>query len=1092
MANISSDVRNYFKLELLLTRSCALLRHLFKNRYSQFNSGQTWNDTSACGNSYFTNVIVKNKQISLTAVQKTSVSSGNSDEWDVTTLTALLLNSDHPKTLNAAEIQQLDQENALVEQLRDIRNKLAHNTTKSVDDLQFNQLWTDLTAILIALGDINTELDKLKDDSIFESPTQIINEDSVKEASHLNSLATQAHKDGKFSEGITLFTKATLLPGVADHDRAIFFSNMASSRLALYEKQSCSTGRVEIDDPNDQRYRALQDAKQARILRSTWWKGHLRVGKVYTALNEHEKAINSFERALALAPTNDDIKKALDESHHILGRQQRQEHLDPESKPKSILEQLNDKQQKFGLNSEAVCKTYKLFREKNPSLADVEKGYKYEHGDNDVKQNYEEAARYFEKAARQGNAEGMYNLARLSEHGLGVKKDHNIAQNLYEQAAAEPPYHSELYNIRNNGVAEAEHALGVRYAEGVVVNKNLGIAACWYQRAFKHGNVQSGNSLALLYENGSGVILDLDKAEQIFEQAAEQGDSNAMYNLATLLTRRAKLPMAKVWYDRACKAGHIVAQSDRGFKEDVQAKHNIIRSFSPDTLPMMDKIFEIFSSLKTTTSASTAMDGSDFYDYRMLLEHANCGSKTARIMCDALEHFSEALYTFTQNDTLTKDEENLIMHNLSQCHRIEHIVARYPSIEIRNKLKDLVDRVLRRCNTTVSQLDEDTRTCFAGLNMDSPTLVINFLSLCKQKYPKSIYFFELSASMNGFLRQYDDTLYEANLGLEIDQNYCQLLYDKAGALRFLEKDMDEAIEAYRAFLAIAPKDHRKVPDSYYAMAMCYLMSKNDQSLENATKMYQKGEEAEKLQLPCFLPYDPSIKTPTKLELEMVSWIKIKISTLHIDNKARLKDPVRIEVIVEQRQCQNQLLKAKNKPGLISIPFTYKARISQRTTKSLAGLKSITFRDIDPVKDHVYERYVLSVTIIGEAYSWAPSIQLMTEDEHLDCKKLCIYDFPKDQGEYLIKKVFRIGTKMNIINPYLRIDASDKKPVIGIDEFSSIMMQSESEYVVNMCRCCGRANASYICGNCKQARYCTKECQTMDWQLYKHKLICIKE
>jgi hypothetical protein len=54
-----------------------------------------------------------------------------------------------------------------------------------------------------------------------------INEDNVKEASRLNSLGTQAHKDGKFSESITSFTEATVLLGVADHDRAVFFSNVA-------------------------------------------------------------------------------------------------------------------------------------------------------------------------------------------------------------------------------------------------------------------------------------------------------------------------------------------------------------------------------------------------------------------------------------------------------------------------------------------------------------------------------------------------------------------------------------------------------------------------------------------------------------------------------------------------------------------------------------------------------------------------------------------------------------------------------------------------------------------------------------------------
>jgi len=90
-----------------------------------------------------------------------------------------------------------------------------------------------------------------------------------------------------------------------------------------------------------------------------------------------------------------------------------------------------------------------------------------------------------------------------------------------------------------------------------------------------------------------------------------------------------------------------------------------------------------------------------------------------------------------------------------------------------------------------------------------------------------------------------------------------------------------------------------------------------------------------------------------------------------------------------------------------------------------------------------------------------------EDEHLDCEKMCIYGFLEDQGEYLTSKVFRIGSKMNIINPYLRLALRDKKPLIRIEDFSSIMMQSESEYIVNMCRCCGEANARHVCSKCKQ-------------------------
>ncbi len=81
---------------------------------------------------------------------------------------------------------------------------------------------------------------------------------------------TQAHKDGKFSDAITLFTKATVLSGVSDHDLAVFYSNMSSSRLALYAVKSSSSNKFEINDPTNERYRTLQDTKQARILWAMW------------------------------------------------------------------------------------------------------------------------------------------------------------------------------------------------------------------------------------------------------------------------------------------------------------------------------------------------------------------------------------------------------------------------------------------------------------------------------------------------------------------------------------------------------------------------------------------------------------------------------------------------------------------------------------------------------------------------------------------------------------------------------------------------------------------------------------------------------
>ncbi|CAM4982291.1 unnamed protein product, partial [Rotaria socialis] len=999
-------------------------------------------------------------------------------------INALLIFGDRPKTLNAAEIQQLDEEDKSLKQLREIRNNLAHHASKSVDNVEFNQLWTDLTTILVALGDIDTELDKLKDDSIFEAPTQVINEDNVKEASRLNSLGTQAHKDGKFSEAITLFTKAIVLSGVVDHDRAIFFSNMASTRLALYEQQAGSIGRFEIKDSMDERYRALQDAKKARNLWPSWWKGHLRVGKVYAVLNEHGKAINSFERALALDATNDEIKKALDENRTIHSQQLSHNHLNPELRPMSIPERLNEKQQKFGTDPEDTLLTLRFLEEIDPAVADLTQGHRYEHGDIDVKQNYETAARYFSKAASQSNAEGLYNIARLTDLGLGVKKDHKLAQTFYEQAAAQPPMYSKLKNFRNPGVAEAEHALGLRYAEGIVVHKNLKTAVYWYERAIAHEYFPAANTLALMYYNGIGVQMNLDKAEQLFEMAAKKGDAMAMQSLAKMLLDKNELQMATIWYDRACESGNIITQTNRlMFEKLLQEKQQEIGKCPLKTVKQINATGNVSESCHGKENEDKQTDQSHENDYNILIEHANLGSITARKMCDVLQHLEQALSIIKQAKTLTENEENVFVHELSLCFRIEPIVGRFPTIEIRQKTDEIVDRVLHRCATEtkstngVSQLDEDVRLCYAVLHMDSLSEIVEFLCPCKQKYPKSIIFFQLSAAANGSLGQYETTLYDTNIGLEIDPHNSELLYKKAVALRLL----------------VAPKDHRKVPESYYAMASCYFAHEKHQDIiDNVKKIYQQGEEAEKQQLPYFLPYESNIKTLIKQMLDEKSSLNIESPTPVINNKSRLRNPNRIAVILEHRKWQSTFLQASDSSFRHVAYTTRKPRVPQRTAKSLIGLKPITIREMNPINDHVYEGYVLSVTIIGEAYSWKPSIHLVIEDEHLDCIKICVYGCPEDQGEYFTTKVFRIGSKMNIINPYLRIPPRDQIPVVRVDEFSSIMMQSESEYIVNMCRCCGEANALHVCSKCKQACYCTKECQSIDWELYQHKLICKKQ
>jgi tetratricopeptide (TPR) repeat protein len=293
--------------------------------------------------------------------------------------------------------------------------------------------------------------------------------------------------------------------------------------------------------------------------------------------------------------------------------------------------------------------------------------------------------------------------------------------------------------------------------------------------------------------------------------------------------------------------------------------------------------------------------------------------------------------------------------------------------------------------------------------MDSHQLILQFLEPCKQKYPRSVYFFDLSAHLNHSLNNHEASLYDINTGLGLDSNHCELLYQKAMLLTILNEDIDKIIEAYQAFLAVAPKDHPEVPESYYAMAMCYLVhDRSTVPVDIAKNTYEQGIEAEKLQLPCFPPYQSKSKIVVKRIIDKEC--STKVESMPADNhKLRLTNPRRIEIIKRHRQWAVAMSQIKGNSKDTLIRATLPPRVKQQAAKSLVGLKSISLKEMNPTKDHVYNGYVLSLTIIEETYSWSPSIHLVVEDENLDCEQMCIYGFPQAQGEYLIKEVFKIGT-----------------------------------------------------------------------------------
>lgn len=144
------------------------------------------------------------------------------------------------------------------------------------------------------------------------------------------------------------------------------------------------------------------------------------------------------------------------------------------------------------------------------AAAAFEVGVRYAEGKG-VTVNYDEAAKWYERAAHAGIVPAMFRLGTLHEKGLGASKDVDTARRYYMQAA-------------DRGNAKAMHNLAVLDADGGGKGANYTSAAQWFHKAAERGIADSQFNLGILYARGIGVEQNLAKSYKWFSLAAAQGD----------------------------------------------------------------------------------------------------------------------------------------------------------------------------------------------------------------------------------------------------------------------------------------------------------------------------------------------------------------------------------------------------------------------------------------------------------------------------------------------------------------------------------------------------------------------------------------
>lgn len=150
---------------------------------------------------------------------------------------------------------------------------------------------------------------------------------------------------------------------------------------------------------------------------------------------------------------------------------------------------------------------------KGDASAAYEIGVRFAEGKG-VAANYDEAAKWYDRAAQAGVVPATFRLGTLYEKGLGVKKDADIARRYYTQAA-------------ERGNAKAMHNLAVLDADGGGRGANYKSAAQWFRKAADRGVADSQFNLGILYARGIGVEQNLAESYKWFTLAAAQGDADA-------------------------------------------------------------------------------------------------------------------------------------------------------------------------------------------------------------------------------------------------------------------------------------------------------------------------------------------------------------------------------------------------------------------------------------------------------------------------------------------------------------------------------------------------------------------------------------
>ena len=163
-----------------------------------------------------------------------------------------------------------------------------------------------------------------------------------------------------------------------------------------------------------------------------------------------------------------------------------------------------------------------------------------------VAQNYNEAFKWFQKAADKGIDDACAYLGKMYYEGTGVAQNYNEAFKCFQKAA-------------DNGVTGAYTWLGVMYYDGQGVAQNYEKAFLWTKKAAENGAANAYVGLGVMYCKGQGVAKNSNEAFKWFQKAADNGVASAFAYLGDMYYAGDGVAQnyneALKWYQKAADNG---------------------------------------------------------------------------------------------------------------------------------------------------------------------------------------------------------------------------------------------------------------------------------------------------------------------------------------------------------------------------------------------------------------------------------------------------------------------------------------------------------------------------------------------------------